>query len=162
MDASISKGVRYPERVTLQQQNRQVGTPGASYLVVFTKKTMYNNLMDTTNPHIINLLPGTMIDDFFVFGFLAGVVGYAWYLYSSRNDPKNHLNWVIGVYGTILSGAMGGLLAIVFDKNIGVSIVVGLLNQLIYMALIRSAKSGDFWKVIKEVLIRYLSGGSKP
>lgn len=118
--------------------------------------------MDTTNPHIINFLPNMMIDDFFVFGFLAGVVGYAWYLYSSRNDPKNHLNWVIGAYGTILSGAMGGLLAIVFDKNIGVSILVGLLNQLIYMALIRSAKSGDFWKVAKEVLIRYLSGGSKP
>lgn len=118
--------------------------------------------MDVQSPDIFNFLPGSSIDDFFMFGFIAGCVGYLYYIYSERNDPKNHLKWVIGLYGTILSGALGGLLAIVFDRNIAVSILVGLLNQLIYMALVRSAKSGDFWKVAKEVLIRYLTGGSKP
>ncbi len=118
--------------------------------------------MELENPNIVQFIPGSAIDDFFLFGFVAGCVGYLYYLYVEHNDPKNHLKWVIGVYGTILSGALGGLLAIVFDRNIAVSIVVGLLNQLIYMALVRSAKTGDFWKVIKEVLIRYLTGGSKP
>src|SRR5690348_6618905 len=97
------------------------------------------------DPHFITIIPNSAVDDFFFFGFIAGIVGYLWYIYSSRNDPKNHLNWAVGMYGTILSGALGGLLAIVFDRNIKISIIVGLLNQLIYMALIRSAKSGDFW-----------------
>ncbi len=111
------------------------------------------------NGSLINFVPNTAIDDYFVFGFLAGIVGYLYYLYASRHDPKNHLNWVIGLYGTVLSGALGGLLAIVFDRDIRISIIVGLLNQLIYMALIRSAKTGQFWQVIKEVLIRYLTAG---
>ena len=118
--------------------------------------------MDTRNPHIFTLIPESYIDDFFMFGFTAGMIGYLYYLYSARHDPKNHLSWIIGLYGTILSGALGGLLAIVFDRSIEVSIIVGLLNQLIYMALVRSARNGDFWKVIKEVLLRYLSGGTKP
>ena len=118
--------------------------------------------LELSKPQIVNWIPNSMIDDFFVFGFIAGCVGYLYYIYIERNDPKNHLKWVIGAYGTILSGALGGLLAIVFDRNLAVSIVVGLLNQLIYMALVRSAKSGDFWQVIKEVLIRYLTGGQKP
>lgn len=108
---------------------------------------------------LINLLPNSAVDDFFFFGFLAGAVGYLYYVYTNKDDPKNHLKFAIGLYGMFLSAFIGGLLAIVFDRSIEVSILVGLLNQLIYMALIKSAKSGDFWGVIKEVLIRYLTGG---
>lgn len=115
--------------------------------------------MNVEYPNIFHIVPNSLIDDFFIFGAIGGIVGYAWYLLSARNDPKNHLSIAIGIYGTILSGALGGLLAIVFDRNIAVSIIVGLLNQIIYMALVRSAKSDNFWKVIKEVLVRYLSGG---
>ena len=109
--------------------------------------------------HIINFLPDTMIDDFFVFGFLSGVVGYAYYLYTNKDDPKNHISFIAGFYGLFLSGCTGGLLAIVFDKSIEVSIIVGLLNQLVFMAMVKAAKNGDFLGVIKEILIRYLTGG---
>jgi hypothetical protein len=115
--------------------------------------------MEGNYPDFIKIIPNSPIDDFFFWGFIAGIIGYLYYVYVSRNDPKNHLNAIAGIYGTILSGSLGGLLAIVFDKNIAVSIIVGLLNQLIYMALIRSVKSGDFWQVVKEVLIRYLTAG---
>lgn len=117
--------------------------------------------MDNVIVDIFNFIPNSIIDDFFMFGFMSGTVGYLWYLYTSRNDKGNHLSWLIGLYGTVLSGLLGGLLAIVFDRDIRLSIIIGLLNQLIYMALVRSAKSGDFWKVIKEVLVRYLTGGKQ-
>lgn len=115
-------------------------------------------ISQTTND-IIRLIPGTLIDDFFIFGFLSGMVGYLYYLYTNYDDPKNHLKLIVGFYGMLLSGSLGGLLAIVFDRSIEVSIIVGLLNQLIYMALVKSARSGTFWPVIKDVLIRYLTGG---
>lgn len=109
--------------------------------------------------HILTFIPDSYLDDFFFFGFVAGMVGYLYYLYTSRNDPKNHVSLVAGFYGTILSGALGGLLAIVFDRSYEVSIIVGLLNQLIYMALLQSAKSGQFWNALRDVLIKYLTGG---
>lgn len=108
---------------------------------------------------LINLLPNTMIDDFFIFGFVAGLAGYAYYSFTNRNDPRNHLGFKIGIYGTFLSGCVGGLLAIVFDRDIRLSILVGLLNQLIYMALAKAAKGKDFWGIIKDVLVRYLTAG---
>jgi hypothetical protein len=108
---------------------------------------------------IIYLIPNAMIDDYFVFGFLGGIVGYLWYWFTNRSDPKNHVHVIAGIYGTLLSGLLGGLLAIVFDNRIEISIVVGLLNQLIYMALMKSARSKDVWGVIKDVLVRYLTGG---
>lgn len=108
---------------------------------------------------IFNFIQNSPIDDFFCFGFLGGVIGYLYYRFTSKSDDGNHLNLLIGLYGTILSGSLGGLLAIVFDKDIRLSIVVGLLNQMIYMALVRSAKSDDVWKVIRDVLVRYLTGG---
>jgi hypothetical protein len=108
---------------------------------------------------IFHFLPNSPIDDFFMFGFMGGVVGYLYYLLTARHDKNNHLSFLIGIYGTILSGALGGLLAIVFDRDIRLSIIVGLLNQLLYMAMVRSAKDGHFLNVIKEVLIRYLTGG---
>lgn len=103
-----------------------------------------------------------MLDDFFVFGFIGGTVSYAWYLFVERNDPSNHMSLVAGIYGIFLSGAVGGLLAIIFDKAIELSIAVGLLNQIIYMSFLKSAKSGKFLEVLKDVLIRYLTGGTKP
>ncbi len=109
--------------------------------------------------HLIKFIPGTMVDDFFIFGFAAGVVGYLYYVYTNKDDPKNHVKLIVGFYGMLLSGCLGGLLAIVFDRSIELSIIVGLLNQLIYMALVKSAKSGSFWPVIKDVLIRYLTAG---
>lgn len=108
---------------------------------------------------IIKLIDGNMIDDFFFFGFIGGIVGYAYYLYTNRKDPRNHVSLVAGVIGIILSGSIGGLLAIVIDRRIELSIVVGLLNQLIYMALIKGAKNGDFWDVIKDIIIKYLTAG---
>lgn len=110
---------------------------------------------------MIKYLPNTMIDDYFFFGFIGGIVGYLYYIYVSRDDTKNHLKYWIALYGLLVSGLMGGLLAIVFDKAIELSIVVGICNQLIYMAFIRAVKSGDAWKAIKELLIRYLTGGGK-
>ena len=115
--------------------------------------------MVSLTANIFELIPNSLIDDFFIFGFVGGIIGYLYYLFVSKNDDGNHLNFAVGIYGTFLSGCLGGLLAIVFDYSFGLSIIVGLLNQLIYMALIRSAKSGNFWKIIKEVLVRYLTGG---
>lgn len=110
---------------------------------------------------IINLIPGSFVDDFAVFGFLGGAIGYAWYLFTARNDPKNHLHFFVGIYGVFLSGCLGALLAIAVDKSIELSIVVGLVNQLLYMAIVRSVKSNAFLKVLKEVLISFLTGGLK-
>ena len=107
------------------------------------------------------LLPNTMIDDYFIWGFISGFIGYLYYLYSSRNDPDNHLHWMIGLYGTILTGSLGGLLAIVIDRRIEISIIVGLTANLIYMGIVRAGKSNQFFTAMREVLIRYLTGGNK-
>ena len=102
-----------------------------------------------------------MVDDFFLFGFAGGIFSYLWYLKVEMNDPKNHMSIWAGIYGTFLSGGIGGLLAIVFDKAIALSVLVGFLNQIIYMSFLKAAKSGKFSSVLREVLIRYLTGGSK-
>lgn len=114
-----------------------------------------------TYPDLINIIPNTFVDDFFFFGFAAGMVGYAWYWFTNRDDKKNHVSVVAGFYGVFLSGCVGGLLAIVFDRNIGLSILIGLLNQLIYMGMLKAAKNGDLAGVFKELLIRYLGGVPK-
>lgn len=108
----------------------------------------------------MHFIPNSLLDDFFFFGFIGGIVSYAWYLWVERNDPTNHMSFVAGLYGTFLSGCVGGLLAIVFDRAIELSIVVGLMNQVIYMAFLKSAKSGKFFEVLKELLVRYLTGGN--
>lgn len=108
---------------------------------------------------LIHIIPNTMIDDFFFFGFLGGIVSYAYYLFTNRNDPHNDINGIAGLYGTLLSGSVGGLLAIVFDRAIELSILIGLLNQIIYMAIIKSAKSGKFFDVLKDILLKYLTAG---
>jgi predicted lipid-binding transport protein (Tim44 family) len=102
-----------------------------------------------------------MVDDFAIFGFIGGIFSYLIYAWVERNDPKNHMSIWAGMYGTFLSGAVGGLLAIVFDSAIQVSIVVGFLNEIIYMSFLKAAKSGKFFGVFKELLIKYLTGGLK-
>ena len=111
---------------------------------------------------IVFLIPNSMIDDFAIFGFIGGILSYSWYLYVERNDPRNHMSIFAGIYGVFLSGGIGALLAVIFDKAIWLSALVGLLNQVIYMSFLKAAKSGKFFDVLKEVLIRYLSGGTKP
>lgn len=109
------------------------------------------------------LLPNNPIDDFFLWGFVSGLVGYAYFLYTERNDTtkeKRKVGFIASLYGVFLSGCVGGLLAIVFDRSYQISIVVGLLNQLIYLALVKAAKSGNFVAVIKEILVQYLTAGT--
>lgn len=114
------------------------------------------------NEHLISILPGnTMIDDYFVFGFISGFLSFLYYRFLFRDDPHNHISFLSGTYGAILSGSLGGLLAIVFDNNIAVSIFAGLTNQILYLAILKSTKHGDFWPVIKEIIIKLL-GGSLP
>lgn len=108
---------------------------------------------------LITIIPNTMIDDFFFFGFLGGIVSYAYYLFTNKSDPNNDISGIAGFYGTLLSGCVGGLLAIVFDRAIELSILIGLLNQIIYMTFIKSAKSGKFFEVLKDILIKYLTAG---
>lgn len=107
----------------------------------------------------LSIIENTMIDDFFIWGFVGGFFGYAYYLWSSRHDPYNHLHWIIGLYGTLLNGCLGGLFAIVIDQKIEYSIAIGIFSNLIYMGLVRAGKSNQFFKAVKEVLIRYLTGG---
>lgn len=110
---------------------------------------------------LVHFIPGSMVDDFFFFGFAGGLVSYAWYLFNARNDSRNHLGWLAGLYGVFLSGCLGGLLAIAIDRAIELSIVVGLVNQVLYLAIVRSVKNGGFAKAIKEVLLTYLTKGAK-
>jgi hypothetical protein len=89
------------------------------------------------------------------------MVSYLYYAWVERNDPKNHMSILAGIYGTTLSGSLGGLLAIVFDQAIRVSIIVGFLAEVIYMSFLKAAKSGKFFGILKELLLKYLTGGLK-
>jgi hypothetical protein len=113
------------------------------------------------NPNLINVIQNSCIDDFFFFGFISGILGDLIYRLAvkQKDDKLTFSAVIVSLYGTILSGALGGLLAIVFDKDIRISILVGLLNQIIYNGMIRSVKSGNFWLIIKELLIKILTGG---
>lgn len=108
---------------------------------------------------LIHFIPGSMVDDFFFFGFAGGFVSYAWYLFTSHNDPHNHIGFWAGIYGVFLSGCLGGLMAIAVDRAIELSIIVGLVNQVLYLAIVRSVKNGNLAKAIKEVLLSYLTAG---
>lgn len=110
---------------------------------------------------IIFLLPNSMVDDFAIFGTIGAIVSYLYYAWVERDDPKNHMSIIAGIYGTLLSGALGGLLAIVFDSAIQVSIIVGFLAEVIYMSFLKTAKSGKFSSVFKELLLKFLTGGLK-
>jgi len=123
-----------------------------------------NNMFATTIKDIIPILPNTMIDDFFFFGFLGGIVGYAYYIFATRDldgHLKNKGRFWITLYGILISGLLGGLLAIVFDRSIELAILVGLTHQIIYMTLIKGVAKGEFWTAIKEVIVKLLTGGIK-
>lgn len=112
-----------------------------------------------TTQDFIRIFPNTLIDDFFIFGFIGGIVGQAWYIFATRT-MKNHIIsiWAI-IYGLIISGMLGGLLAIVFDRSLELSILVGLTNQLIFLAMIKSVMKGEFWTVMKDILVKLLTAG---
>ena len=110
--------------------------------------------------NLVNLIPGSMVDDFFFFGFMGGIVSYAWYLFASQNEKQqNHIGFWVGLYGSFLSGCLGGLLAVAIDRAIEISSIVGLVNQVLYLAIIKSVKNGGIGKAIKEVVLLYLTGG---
>lgn len=111
-----------------------------------------------TTQDFIRFVPGTIIDDFFFFGFVGGIVGHMYYFFSMRGQ-NTHVSFWVALYGIIVSGLLGGLLAIVFDRSIEVSILVGLLNQVVFLAMTKAVIKGDFWKVFKEILIKLLTGG---
>jgi len=110
---------------------------------------------------VVHFISGSTVDDFFFFGFIGGLVSYAWYLFNARNDSKNHLGFWAGICGVFLSGCLGGLLAIAIDRAIELSIIVGLVNQVLYLAIMRSVKNGGLWTAIKEVILTYLTKGGK-
>ena len=114
-----------------------------------------NSTMD-----IIKFVPGTLIDDFFTFGFIGGLVGYAYYIFSTR-EMKNHLIsfWAV-LYGILISGMLGGLLAIVFDRSLELSILVGLFNQILFLTITKAVARGEFWAVMRELLIKLLTAGT--
>ena len=108
---------------------------------------------------LINVIPNTMIDDYFFFGFVGGIVGYLYYLLATREMPNHKTHVGIAIYGVIVSGLLGGLLAIVFDRSIELAIIVGLLNQVMFLTIVKAVAAGEFWVVIKEILIKLLTGG---
>lgn len=113
-----------------------------------------------TTTNFIDFLPNTIIDDFFAFGFVGGLVGYAWYWWSTRSMKNHSVSVWAGIYGLIVSGALGGLLAIVFDRSLELSLLVGLTNQLVFLAITKAVAKGEFWTAIKEVLIKLLTAGT--
>jgi hypothetical protein len=110
---------------------------------------------------IISIIPNSLVDDFFVFGFIGGIVGYAYYIFAIKDMIHHKTSFWFGMYGLIVSGMLGGLLAIVFDRSIELAILVGLLNQILFLSITRAVMQGDFWAVIKEVLVKLLTGGTK-
>lgn len=109
---------------------------------------------------LINVIPGTLVDDFFFFGFLGGFVGYAYYTFVTKNHHVMDKNIFVMLYGLIISGCLGGLLAIVFDRSIELSILVGLLHQFLYLSIIRLTETGEGWGTIKQILIKLLTAGA--
>ncbi len=109
----------------------------------------------------ISVIPKSMVDDFFMVGFASAFIGYLYYLYLFRHDPKNQIGFLLGIYGAFLSGCIGGMLAIVFDKALELSIVVGLFSQIIYMALLKSIRGKKFFEIVREILVKYLTAGTK-
>lgn len=80
-----------------------------------------------------------------------------------KTDPntQSDRSFWIALYGTVLSGCVGGLLAIVFDRAIELSILVGFLHHILYTSIIKSAKDDHFLSVLKEILIKYLTAGKQ-
>lgn len=113
-----------------------------------------------TTTDFIQLIPNTLIDDFFFFGFIGGLVGHAYYILSTRNMKNHIISFGVAAYGIIISGLLGGLLAIVFDRSLELSILVGLLNQILFLSIIKAVAKGEFWTAIKEVLIKLLTAGT--
>lgn len=119
------------------------------------------NIFSATNSGaLITILPHSLVDDFFFFGFLGGAVGYAYYIWATRNHPKATVSIPVVVYGLLVSGALGGLLAIVFDRSIELSILVGLLHQFVYLSLVKITESGQGWETLKQIVIKLLTAGT--
>lgn len=110
-------------------------------------------------PEIIHWIPNSLIDDFFVAGFIGGFIGFLAYHYTNLNNPNNHIRLFSGMYGAFLSGCVGGLLAVVFDRSIELAILVGLLEQFIYLAVVKSSRSGKFFETLRDIVIRLLTAG---
>lgn len=115
------------------------------------------------NDEFFKFVPNNLVDDYFIWGFISGAVGYAYYLFTSGADGKHPITrtFLATVYGIFLSACVGGLLAIVIDRAYQISIIVGLLNQIIYVAMLRAGATGDFWNAIKDILLQYLTAGTK-
>jgi len=95
---------------------------------------------------------------YFIWGFISAAISFLYYeAIISKN--KNNLSILSVVYGFILSGLVGGLLAVVFDRTIGLSIIVGFTHQILYTSIVKTAQGGQFFSVVKEILIKYLTAG---
>lgn len=105
---------------------------------------------------IENDLSRELILLYFSWGFLSAVVSYLYYqlvVDKIKQKPFQVL------YGLFLSGCVGGLLAVVFDRSIAVSIIIGFVHQVLYTAILKTAKGGKLFEVIKEILVKYLTAG---
>ncbi|MFA5395891.1 MAG: hypothetical protein WC346_07790 [Methanogenium sp.] len=78
---------------------------------------------------------------YFLFGFLGGLIGkafsYFWKIEHENGGIKSNVYYAIGI---LLSGLMGGLLAIVIDKRIELSITVGIFTDLFYTVFLKKIK----------------------
>lgn len=79
---------------------------------------------------------------FFLFGFLGGLVGKAFvYFIKIENENASIRSGIYYAVGITLSGLMGGLLAIVIDKQIQFSIVVGIFTEFVYLLFLRKIRN---------------------
>ena len=102
----------------------------------------------------------TTLIDFFFWGAFAGAVGHAYYLLvRGMEKGADGGTWMEAIAGVLLSSLMGGLFAVVFDRAIPVSIMVGAFTYFIFRSFLKAFQNDSVSSAIREVLIKLLGGG---
>lgn len=97
------------------------------------------------------------IDQYFLYGFGSAMVSYLYYTLVATHN-KEHMPVWQGIYGTIISGFVGGFMAMALDRSIYLSIVVGFMHQIIYMAMIKTGTNKRFFSVLSEMIVKLFGG----
>lgn len=116
-------------------------------------------------------MSGDNIYSYFFWGFVASSFATTFvYLNESRIENKAPVyadvhsakRVIRATYETLITGIMGGLLAIVANHNIAIAILVGFLAQSVFIALFKWTKETGFRIIITEMfgsLIRSTTKG---
>lgn len=116
------------------------------------------------------IIEGNSLVSYFLWGFIASsfATAFVWINETQINgktptyaDTHSLKRMVRMIYETLVTGTMGGLLAIAVNHNIAIAILTGFLAQSIFIALFKWTKETGFKVIVSEMFGNFIRSTSR-